>query len=245
MEPYDEICLENVGKKYGDFTALHEISFKIPKNAIVGLIGANGSGKTTLIQCLLGHFNDFSGKISIFGEENLQIRQKRNLLSYIPDVPIFYEELTFMEHLEFIGRMYHTEDKVEGLIRDFEFKDQLNKFPHELSKGNKQKLLISCALLREYSVLICDEPFSGLDPIQIHRLREKLLDLKAEGKTILISTHLLSLIENLCDYFVMINKGELIGVGSLGEIIEKEPECKSLEDLYLYLARNKEENIHE
>lgn len=238
MQSSDKICFENVSKSYGDFIALNKISFVIPQNSIVGLIGANGSGKTTLIKCMLSYFNDFTGNISIFGEEHTKINQTKNIFSYIPDAPVFYEELTVREHLEFIGRMYHTEKEADSLIDTFELKEQLDKFPHELSKGNKQKLLICCAFLREYVVLVCDEPFSGLDPIQINRLREKISELKRRGKTIIVSTHLLSLIENLCDYFVMIDKGRLIGVGSIEEIL-KGHEHTNLEDLYLYLAQSK------
>lgn len=245
MENRDTICFENLSKQYGDFTALHKISFEIPKNTILGLIGANGSGKTTLIKCLLGHFNDFTGKISIWGEENRKITQKQSLLSYIPDSPVLYEELTLIEHLEFISGMYRTCSETEGLIREFALEAFLNKFPHELSKGNKQKLLICCALLREYEVLVCDEPFSGLDPIQIKRFQQKLLELKGKGKTIVLSTHLLSLIENLCDHFVMIHAGRLIGTDSIGQILKQENGCGNLEELYLHLAQNTEEKTDE
>lgn len=235
----DKIYFKNVSKKYGEFTALNKISFEIPRNSIVGLIGANGSGKTTLIKCLLAYFCDFTGEISIFGEKNTNINQKNNLLSYIPDSPVLYEELTMKEHLDFISKMYHTQDKEDELVREFELETQLDKFPHELSKGNRQKLLICCALLREYSLLVSDEPFSGLDPRQINKFKEKILELKKEGKTIIISTHLLNLIENLCDYFIMIDQGNLIGVGNIIEIIEKDFRYKSLEELYFYLSENK------
>src|SRR5699024_9050845 len=143
---------------------------------------------------------DYTGKITVFDKENKGIGQEDNIFAYIPDTPVYYEELTVSEHLDFISRMYHTEKKVEKLIKDFELESHLNKFPHELSKGNQQKLLIGCALLRNYELLISDEPLSGLDPRQLSSLRERFLELKDEGKTIILSTHLLALIENLCDY---------------------------------------------
>lgn len=238
----EAISFKKVNKYYNDFHALKDISFNIPRNSIVGLIGSNGSGKTTMIKCLLNYYNDYSGEITIFGEKNNSIIQENSPFAYIPDTAVYYEELTVDEHLDFISRMYKTEEKVEKLIKDFQLESHLNKFPHELSRGNQQKLLICCALLRDYKLLVADEPFSGLDPRQLNNLRERFLELKDEGKTIILSTHLLALIENLCDYYIMIDKGKLIGVGTIQEILAKTPDCKSLEDLYLHLSKDGEEN---
>lgn len=236
MEKDRKISFKNVSKKYGDFIALNNISFDIPKNSIVGLIGENGSGKTTLIKCLLGYFNDYTGNINVFGVENTKINQLHKLLSYVPDTSVFYEELTVIEHLEFIGKIYGTEKCIDEYLLNFDLKNQLNKLPHELSKGNKQKLSICCALLREYEILISDEPFSGLDPIQINVLKKQLIDIRKNDKTIIVSTHLLSLIENLCDFYVILNKGNLIGFGSINEIRKNESGYNNLEELYLHLS---------
>lgn len=240
MEKTDCIIFEEVGKKYGDFTALQNISFEIPKHSIVGLIGANGSGKTTLIECMLARSRDFTGKISIFGADNSQVEQTDFIFSFIPDTPILYEELTLREHLEFISKMYHSESRVDELIQVFELKEQLDKFPHELSKGNRQKLSICTALLREYQLLISDEPFTGLDPIQINTFKRILSALKDAEKTILVSTHLLNLIEDLCDYFVMLDHGEILQWGKVSNFLCESSKYKSLEDLYLSLTKNKE-----
>ena len=242
MDKTRAVSFKKVNKYYNNFHALKNISFDIPKNSIVGLIGANGSGKTTMIKCLLNYYNDFSGEITVFGKQNKSILQVDNTFAYIPDTPVYYEELTVNEHLDFISRMYKTEKNVEKLIKDFELKSHLNKLPHELSKGNQQKLLICCALLRDYKLLISDEPFSGLDPRQLNNLKERFLELKKEEKTIILSTHLLALIENLCDYYIMIDKGKLIGVGTIQEILAKTPDCKNLEDLYLHLSEDGEKD---
>lgn len=236
------VSLEKVNKYYNDFHALKNISYDIPKNSIVGLIGANGSGKTTMIKCVLNYYDDYSGEITVFGEKNKSIAQEDNTFSYIPDTPVYYEELTVNEHINFISKMYKTEKKVKKLIKDFELGSHLGKFPHELSKGNQQKLLICCAFLRDYKLLIADEPFTGLDPRQLNNLKGRFLELKNEGKTIILSTHLLPLIEDLCDYYIMIDKGELIGVGRIQEILAKTPDCKNLEDLYLHLSDGGEED---
>lgn len=238
----DAISFTKVNKYYNNFHALKNINFNIPLNSIVGLIGANGSGKTTIIKCLLNYFEDYTGEISVFGKDNKHIFQEDNIFGYIPDKAVFYEELTVREHFDFISRMYKTQEKLEKMIQDFELKTHLDKLPHELSKGNVQKLVICCALLRDADILIADEPFSGLDPRQINELRKRFLSLKENGKTIILSTHLLALIENLCDYYIMIDKGELIGFGEIEEILQHTPGCESLEDLYLHLSEAGEEN---
>lgn len=242
MNEIEAISFKKVNKYYNDFHALKDISFSIPRKSIVGLIGSNGSGKTTMIKCLLNYYDDYLGEINIFGEKNKSIVQEDSPFAYIPDTAVYYEELTVEEHLDFISQMYKTERKVDKLIKDFQLESHLNKLPHELSRGNQQKLLICCALLRDYKLLVADEPFSGLDPRQLNNLREKLLELKNEGKTIILSTHLLALMENLCDYYIMIDKGKLIGVGTIKEILAKTPNCKSLEDLYLHLSEKGEED---
>lgn len=236
------VSFKKVNKYYNNFHALKDITFTIPRNSIVGLIGANGSGKTTMIKCLLSYYNDYSGEITVFGEKNKSITQEDDVFAYVPDTAVYYEELTVNEHLDFISKMYESEEKVEKLIKDFQLESHLNKFPHELSRGNQQKLLICCALLRDYKLLVADEPFSGLDPRQLNNLRGSFLNLKNEGKTIILSTHLLALIEGLCDYYIMLDKGKLIGVGKIEEILEKTPGCKSLEDLYLHLSEDGEED---
>lgn len=236
------VSFKKVNKYYNKLHALNNLNFDIPKNSIVGLIGANGSGKTTMIKCLLNYYNDYSGEIAVFGEDNKNIAQTDNVFAYIPDMPVYYEELTVNEHLDFISKIYHTEEKVKGIINDFDLRNHLDKFPHELSKGNKQKLLISCALIRDYRLLIADEPFTGLDPRQLSNLKGRFFDLKQDDKTIILSTHLLSIIEDLCDYYIMIDKGKLIGIGTIEEILDKTPGCKNLEQLYLHLSNGGEES---
>ena len=120
MEKARAVSFKKVNKYYNEFHALKDISFEIPQNAMVGLIGANGSGKTTMIQCLLNHYHDFSGEITVFGVENKRIMQEDNVFAYIPDTPVYYEELTLGEHLDFISRMYKTEKEVAKLIHVLE-----------------------------------------------------------------------------------------------------------------------------
>ncbi len=240
MDKNNSISFKKVSKYYDEFKALNNMSFDIPSNSVVGLIGANGSGKTTMIKCLLNMYTDYSGEIEVFGNKSNTIGQSDNIFSYIPDTPVYYEELTASEHFDFISKMYQTEEMVSPLVKYFELDKHLHKFPHELSKGNLQKIIICCALLRNYKILLSDEPFSALDPKQIKNLKQKFLELKTQDKTVIISTHLLRIIEDICDYYIMIDDGKLIGAGPLDEIIKNAPDCNNLEELYLHLSYNSE-----
>ncbi len=237
------ISFKGVSKKYGEFEALKNISFTLPANKIIGLIGSNGSGKTTLINCLLNYYNDYSGEIEVFGRSSREVCQRESLFSYIPDSNVYYEELTVLEHFKFIAGMYDNNAMVEQVIKDFGLSNYVDKFPHELSKGNRQKLQICCAILREYEILVADEPFTSLDPKQIKSLKEKFTTLRDLGKTIIISTHLLGLIEEICDYYIMIDSGYVVAHGEIEKILKGSPNCDNLEDLYLYLSDREDDNV--
>ena len=127
-------------------------------------------------------------------------------------------------------------DKKESFINRLELNEHLAKVPSMLSKGNKQKLNIACALLRNYEILLADEPFTGLDPKQIKVFKDILLEVKNSGKTVVLSTHLLDMIESFCDEFIMIDHGKLLIQGSFEQIVADNPMCDSLEDLYLFLS---------
>lgn len=231
------IIFKNVTKTYGDVCALHELSFDIPANKIVGLIGANGAGKTTILKHIIKYLHPDCGSIMLGGSDINSLRDEMFPVSFVPDKPVYYEELTVSEHLQFISTMYGTKDRVNNLISVLELKPHLGKVPGALSKGTLQKLMIACALLRKYELLIADEPFSGLDPKQILVLKELLRQEKEAGKTVVISTHLLSTIENLCDYYIFIDNGELLSQGTLEELTAKDKDM-SLEEIYMILSRD-------
>lgn len=232
-----EFC--NVVHKFNNEIALDNLSFIIPENKIVGLIGANGAGKTTAIRHIIRYLKPDSGEIRYKGKDIYEISNDQYPISYIPDSPIFYEELTVMEHLQFVATMYGTRDKINSLIGRLELEKHLNKYPIALSKGTKQKLSIACSLLREYEFLIADEPFSGLDPGQIKVLKDIVLEEKANGHTVLLSTHLLEVIENICNYYIFIDEGTLVTQGALEELTHG-TSWNTLEDLYIHLAKNDE-----
>lgn len=228
------LTFNKISKKIDRFNVLNTLSFQIPENKIVGLIGANGAGKTTILRHIIRYLNPNEGEILYKGKNIYSLADKSFPIAFVPDVPIYFEELSVQEHLSFISTMYQTEEQVKELIDSMEMYQHLEKVPSELSKGTKQKLSLMCALLRQYDFFIADEPFTGLDPKQISNLKNTLLKIKANGKTILLSTHLLGMVENLCDYYIFIDNGSLMAQGTMEELVNFSNEA-SLEEIYLNL----------
>ena len=236
---------ESVFKKFDDYTALDSLSFAVPENSIVGLIGANGAGKTTSIRHIIRYLTPDTGRITYNGKDIYSIKDDVFPISYVPDSPVYYEELSVMEHLDFISAMYNTQNRVKELVDRFEMNKHLNKSPVQLSKGTLQKLSIMCASLRDYQFLIADEHFTGLDPQQINNLKNMFIENKEDGKTVLLSTHLLDMVQNLCDYFILIDNGKLMTQGTLKQLTDNS-KWSSIEELYLYLkSKNNDEDYGE
>lgn len=242
------ITFSNITKRFGSVLALDNLSFEIPANKVIGLIGANGAGKTTILRHIIRYLKPDFGTILLEGKDINSFSGESFPVAFIPDIPVYYEELTVEEHFLFISAMYGTKDKVDDLLSVLELTEHRRKVPGTLSKGTLQKMMIGCALLRDYELLIADEPFTGLDPKQIVVLKKLLTQEKAKGKTIVLSTHLLAMIEDLCDYYVFIDHGKLLGQGSL-EALTFGEKGNSLENIYIMLAQNADEqdleNVHE
>jgi ABC-2 type transport system ATP-binding protein len=217
---------DKISFSYPEVLALDCISFKVARGEIVGLIGANGAGKTTAILHIIRYLNPKSGKIRMDGVD-------------IPDTPVFYEELTLLEHLHFLKALYPDNKlSIDEIIDKLEILDHLHKVPSALSKGTKQKLMIALALLRRYELLIADEPFSGLDPKQIGIFRQVLEECRQEQKAVLLSTHLLDMVDGTCDRYIMLHRGKLIAIGTKQDIIQRnalDPDS-TLEQVYLTLV---------
>lgn len=229
------IVFDSVTKRLGNTIALNNVSFRVPEGRIVGLIGANGAGKTTALRHIIRYLRPDSGKILYDGNDLFSLKNTSFPVSYIPDAPVFYEELSVLEHLVFVSTMYQTRKDVSGIVEKMDLERDLDKVPSVLSKGAKQKLMIACALLRRFGLLIGDEPFSGLDPKQIRVLKDTLLEQKEIGKTVMISSHLLAMIEDICDYYILLDRGVLIGEGSK-EVLMRETGIPSLEAIYMRLV---------
>jgi ABC-type multidrug transport system ATPase subunit len=204
------LSVRGVTKKYGKLIANEDVSFEINPGEISVLLGPNGAGKSTIIKCIAGLLK-FNGKIFINGNENKSIPAKRDL-GYIPEIPALYDMLTVWEHLEFIGRAYSLDnwrEKAEELLERFELSDKKKKLGSELSKGMQQKVSICCGLLPNPKVILLDEPLVGLDPHAIKELKNLIIEKKAEGAAILISTHMLDSVEEFWDSTNIMMNGKI------------------------------------
>ena len=231
--------LEHVTKKYGKTKANDDISFTVGDGQISILVGPNGAGKSTAIKCIAGLLR-FTGQITLNGFPAKSLDAKRTL-GYIPEMPAVYELLTVEEHLEFISRAYRmqTEEYAQVLLRRFELWDKRKKLGKELSKGMQQKLSICCALAHQPNIIVFDEPLVGLDPHAIKELKEIFRELKADGASLLISTHMLDSVEDYWDAAHIMMDGKIAATQTnSGENKDK----KSLEELFFSIT---EGGVHE
>lgn len=233
-----KVC--NVTKKYGKTVANNNISFNVEDGQIAILLGPNGAGKSTIIKCIAGLLR-FDGEIDICGYKNKTINAKE-LLGYIPEMPAVYDLLTVHEHLEFIARAYKLNDWEnygEELLTRFELIDKKDKLGKELSKGMQQKLSICCALIHKPKVIIFDEPLVGLDPHAIKELKQMFFELKQNGASILISTHMIDSVQDYWDVaHIMVNGSFAATKYNRENNIEDE---KSLEQLFFEITERKAE----
>ncbi len=235
--------IQNVTGGYANIPVLKNISFEIADGELVGLIGLNGAGKSTTINEIIGLLTPYQGKIIIDGlalADNPEDYRKK--IGFIPETPSLYEELTLREHLEVVALVYGLSKEVameraKRLLQIFRLQDRLDWFPVNFSKGMKQKVMIICAFIVEPSLLIVDEPFLGLDPLAIQDLTELLVEEKAKGTSILMSTHVLDSAEKMCDRFVLLHHGEIRAQGTLEDLRQAfaMPEA-SLNTIYLRLT---------
>lgn len=201
------INVSHLTKKYNRYKANDNLTFTVSDGETAVLAGPNGAGKSTAIKCISGLLR-FEGEIEICGYKNKSIEAKR-ILGYVPEIPAPFELLTVWEHMEFIARAYRLNDwqeRAEMLMKRFELADKRDKLGKELSKGMQQKISICCALLINPKAVLFDEPLVGLDPHAIKELKHMLGEMKAEGTTIIISTHMLESVEDIWDkVFIMMN----------------------------------------
>lgn len=234
----------NLKKTYRKTEAVKGLSFYLNRGEIVGLTGPNGAGKTTTIKCILGLLRKTGGEVLVDGQDS-SLEASRYKLAYIPETPDIYPMLTVWEHLKFMSLAYYLKDwekDAEEILKKFDLTDKKNELGKDLSKGMRQKVSICCALIHKPEVFLVDEPLVGLDPKAIRELKDAFKELRNEGKSLLISTHMLDSAEGLCDRVIVMKKGELIAQGSLDELREKMHASKesSLEDLFLEVTEDAE-----
>lgn len=206
---------------------LDDITFQVQPGEMVGLIGLNGAGKSTTMKHILGLMNPQKGEIEVQGKRRTEDSETyHSALGFVPESPLLYDELTVREHLEFTARSYGVsredyESRGEQLAKLFRMEEKMDSLSTHLSKGMRQKVMIMCAFVARPSLYIIDEPFLGLDPLGIRSLLDFMLELKASGSSILLSSHILSTIENYCDRFVVLHRGSIIAQGTLEEMREQ------------------------
>ena len=237
------LTVKHLSGGYFQHPVLKDLNFEIENGELVALIGLNGAGKSTTIKEIIGLLKPTSGSIEIDGLSlNKSASQYRQKIGFIPESPVLYEELTLREHIEVTAMAYDIPmdvamQRADKLLKTFRLEKRLDWFPANFSKGMKQKVMIVCAFLIEPSLYIIDEPFLGLDPLAIHALLELLKEEKAKGKSILMSTHVLSTAEKYCDRFIFLHEGQIKSQGTLAQIKEQfaMPDA-SLDELYLALT---------
>ena len=202
--------VSHVTKKYGKTLACRDVSFHLDPGSVTVLLGPNGAGKSTIMKAVSG-FLRYTGSITVHGLDN-KTPEARRILGYIPELPSLYPNLTVSEHLEFLARAYRLTDykaRAEALLERFELTDKRKKFGDELSKGMQQKLNICLGLLPEPQLLLLDEPMVGLDPHAIKELKTCMEEMRAQGRTLLVSTHIIDSVDMLWDRTIIMQNGTL------------------------------------
>ncbi|HXG83070.1 MAG TPA: ATP-binding cassette domain-containing protein [Pyrinomonadaceae bacterium] len=213
--------VENVTKRYGEFTAVEDLSFDIRAGKVFGFLGPNGAGKTTTIRMIVGITAPDAGKIELFGEKVSSAIQDK--IGYLPEERGLYKKMKIFEQLRYFAALKDIPQKtadgrIDFWLERFKLQEWKKKKANDLSKGMQQKIQFISTVLHEPDLLILDEPFSGLDPINVETLLEVIAELKANGKTIIFSTHLMETAEKLCDDIILMNKSRKIVGGKLRDV---------------------------
>ncbi|HEY9478798.1 MAG TPA: ABC transporter ATP-binding protein [Gemmatimonadaceae bacterium] len=238
--------MRGLTKLYGDFVAVNDLSFSVAPGEVLGLVGPNGAGKTSTLRSLCGIIRPTSGEIHIGGHdlEREPVKAKA-ALAFIPDEPYLFEYLTVEEHLRFTGRIYEVSDvaeRIPPLLAELELTDKRRALPGELSRGMRQKLAIACGLLHQPRALILDEPLTGLDPAGMRKMKSTIIARAEAGAAVVLSSHLLQLVEELCTRILIIHGGRLVAIGALSDIVAERPQLagRGLEEIFLALTGGRE-----
>jgi ABC-2 type transport system ATP-binding protein len=236
------IEVDGLQKLYGDFPAVQGVSFRVGAGEVVGLVGPNGAGKTTTLRSLAGIIIPTQGQIRIAGHDLAREPvAAKSALAFIPDEPHLFEYLTVEEHLRFVARLYRVHDseaRIPGVLEELELSAKRTALPGELSRGMKQKLAIACGLLHRPQALLLDEPLTGLDPAGIRRMKRTIVRHAEGGSAVILSSHLLHLIEEICARVLILRRGRVVAFGTVSDIVADRPELAGLrlEDVFLALV---------
>lgn len=231
------VSARDVWRYYDSFPALCGVSFDIGAGETFGILGENGAGKSTLLQIIATLLNPSRGQVSVNGKDTVAEREEvKSMIGYLPEMPSIYERLTGREFLRFLCSLRNIEEegeeKIENLADMFEFTDRLDDFTGAYSKGIRQKVAIAGAMIHRPPLLVLDEPFSGLDPYIISRLKDALRQYVQEDATVVVSTHIAKFAEELCHRIMFVHKGHLLDLRPLADIIDHY-DADSLENAFL------------
>ena len=209
-------------KAYDETPAVAGLTFTVQPGEIMGLVGPNGAGKTTTLRALSGIIPPTQGNLSVDGHdlEKDGVAAKR-ALAYVPDDPNLFEPLTVWEHLQFIAKAYEVdglEEKGMALLEQFELADRRDTLAQELSRGMRQKVAICCAYLHEPKALLLDEPLTGLDPRGIRTMKDSVTERAQNGTAVVVSSHMLELVEDLCSHLLIIHRGKQLYSGPIAGV---------------------------
>ena len=209
-------------KRYTDFVAVDTLDFQVQPGQILGLVGRNGAGKTTTISSLAGISRPTAGNLKLGGHDIVAAPlEAKKILGYIPDDPVLFDDLTIWEHLALTASIHSLSnfgDHGEQLLNEFELTDKRDALARSLSRGMRQKVSVACAYLHNPKVLLFDEPMTGLDPNGIRTLERTIRQQADKGAAIIVSSHMLGLVENLCSHLLVLHEGSKRWFGSMEEM---------------------------
>jgi ABC-2 type transport system ATP-binding protein len=237
------IEVEDYHKTYGKVTAVAGVTFAVAPGEVLGLVGPNGAGKTTTLRALAGILRPTSGRLFVAGHDVVQEPVKAKAeLAYVPDDPQLFDRLTVWEHFRFIAAAYRLHDwqaGAEGLLARLELAEKRNALASELSRGMRQKTAVGCACLHRPKALLLDEPLTGLDPRGIRTMKDLIREHAADGSAVIVSSHLLSLFEDLVTSVLILHRGRVLRHGRLADLraeLTVDGRQETLEELFFRLT---------
>lgn len=230
----------HVSRAYGNFMAVDDVSLAVRPGEIVGLVGPNGAGKTTLLRCIVGLLRPGSGAIHVAGHDlAADPGAAKRAAGFVPDTPDLFDYLTVDDHLEFVARLYRVEDR-DGAIAEVRgplgLADIGGKLPEQLSAGMRQRLALACALVPRPELLVLDEPLTNVDPRGARTIKDQLRERAGRGMGVVLSSHMLPLIDELAQRVVIMDKGRVRFDGSMAEIRARMATAGALEDFFLQVT---------
>ena len=216
--------LDGISKRFARVLAVDNLSLAVPRGTVYGILGPNGAGKTTSIRMLVGILRPTDGSVTVLGERDPAAIKRR--LGYLPEEKGLYKKMRVTELVSYFGRLKGLSrrdavTRAKGLLEEFGLGERGNDKCESLSKGMGQKVQIACTLVHAPELIVLDEPFSGLDPVNVELVRSMILDLKRQSRTVIISTHVMEQAEQICDALVLINRGRKVLEGSIADLKQR------------------------